>query len=509
MAGLPPPPPAGVACRRSNGLTLFDFGDFSEGDYETPVFLLKGGKIGSYDDRDTNFTTRVLAEVKELRGIQERLLDASLSTPTNPSQGLLEMFLSRSESIVKEFVSTIFQHRQKVLRKSSNASASRRSSGTKLEANHSDSSHNRSLRYYESLFDQCSKLEDLLYQNVSQHEKNSNSLDLNEELTKVTIVYHDHRNRPHELVAELHPNFPSVSPKWTTDLPIEFKPPWKSQDLKRTSIKQDHSKQKNEDESMKDDSVKDESVKDATNDSEALACNNSGSIGLSFLYFIQIINKFQSFWEEMDDIDANLWILEPSLPSRRSSCERRIALREGVGIHLTIDHEHPRSPPLSMRLSGTSKDIKELRKSYQRYVLDSNKISPSYNDNEKDSKTKQWDEKISIRSNLEICFGFTLPSPASSLKSDFVGECGICYSHRLPTATLFDDEQQEGHTAGGQSQFPNILCSNSSCSRHYHESCLLEWLHSLPNVKVRFDRIHGTCPYCCESISVKLTSTRS
>jgi len=479
------------ACR-VRGVSVFGFGDFSEGEYEIPVFSPEKSEVRGHD-HEIHGVKEVLAEIKGLRGIQERLLDTSLSTSTNPSQGLIDIFLSRSESIVRELISTIYQHRQKALRKSSNAVTNRSISGTKSgQANHNEygASHNRSLRYYESLYDQCSKLQHLLHQNIPQHETSGNSVDLNEDLSKITIVYHDQANRSHELVAELHQNFPLVSPTWTTDLPIEFKPSLKGQDLKRTSMQQDNSKKETEDEPMR----------DTTDDtSELLKSNNSsGSIVVSFLYFVQIVSSYQQFWDEMDDIDTNLWVLEPSLPSRRSSFERRIAMSEGVGIHLTFDPDHPRSPPLSMRLSGTSNDIKELRKAYQGYVIDINKIPPSEGFGKDPSKI-QWDGKISIRSNLELCFGSPLPSPASSVESEFVGECGICYSRCLPTG--IDDDHQ-------QSQFPNILCSNSNCSRCYHESCLLEWLQSLPNVKVRFDRIHGTCPYCCESISVKITESR-
>jgi E3 ubiquitin-protein ligase FANCL len=273
-----------------------------------------------------------------------------------------------------------------------------------------------------------------------------------------------------------------------------------------------------------------------------------------FHYFTHIITKFQSFFNEMDDIDLNLWVLEPSLPSRRSCNERRIALREGLSIHLVFDPEHPRSSPISMRLSGTAKDIQELRNAYQNYVIiatNKNSSCESKNDEEKDGdrrnnndtsaplptitksitnlddsrphqdhhqqqkleeedKKKHWTEDLSIRLNLEACFGFSLPSPASTAKEDFVGECGICYSHRLPIGDGGGDENDHHLVNGGTrkklSLFPSIICSNSSCSRHYHESCLLEWLHSLPNVKVRFDRIHGICPYCCGDISVKFSN---
>ena len=109
---------------------------------------------------------------------------------------------------------------------------------------------------------------------------------------------------------------------------------------------------------------------------------------------------------------------------------------------------------------------------------------------------KRWSEERSVRENLELWFGSPLPSPLSPSKekSDFLVECGICYAHRLPTE---DESSEEG-------PLPEAKCGNPSCNRHYHESCLFEWLHSLPTARVSFDRIFGACPYCCEAVSVKV-----
>ena len=117
---------------------------------------------------------------------------------------------------------------------------------------------------------------------------------------------------------------------------------------------------------------------------------------------------------------------------------------------------------------------------------------------EPDCATKYWSEKRSIRENLEVWFGSPLPSPLSPSTeiSDFLVECGICYTHRLPTI------DSNGNTEDGP--LPEAKCSNPSCNRHYHESCLFEWLHSLPTARVSFDRMFGSCMYCCEPVSVKI-----
>lgn len=114
---------------------------------------------------------------------------------------------------------------------------------------------------------------------------------------------------------------------------------------------------------------------------------------------------------------------------------------------------------------------------------------------------KRWSEERSIRENLELWFGTPLPSPLAPTteKSDFLVECGICYTHRLPV-----EEDGESADGGEDGPLPEAKCSNSNCNRHYHESCLFEWLHSLPTARVSFDRIFGSCPYCCEAVSVKI-----
>ena len=114
---------------------------------------------------------------------------------------------------------------------------------------------------------------------------------------------------------------------------------------------------------------------------------------------------------------------------------------------------------------------------------------------------KLWSEERSIRENLELWFGTPLPSPLAPTteKSDFLVECGICYTHRLPI-----EEEDESNEVGDEGPLPEAKCSNSNCNRHYHESCLFEWLHSLPTARVSFDRIFGSCPYCCEAVSVKI-----
>lgn len=463
---------------------------------------------------------QLLFEIKNLRGIQERLHDASMAITnkndnTDQTKDEIGLFSLRAENIVQEILSTLAQHRrQRNNKKNQYSSSSRKRSRDKMSNGNSSSSPslpscNRSIEYYNSLFEQCIEVETLLMQSSSTKNDvdDTNSLDMNEELTQVKIIYHDEESRPHELVMDLSEKFPSEAPLLTTDLPMEFTPKLKGELLTK--------------------GIQNISTNDIININTSKP--TTSMITSIYHQFTARIRSLQSFWQEMDDIDSNCLILEPTLPARRSYIERRIALSETVSIQLMFDPEHPRSTPLSMRLSGASGEMLELRKLYQNYVMggssrrgagdddgthqdDTNKKDTREHDKNSSilsSKDCFWNDQLSVRANLQECFNITLPSPATPDENseDFVNECGICYSHHLCVEEEAGAELHQ-HTLTDSDAYPNISCPNKSCARKYHRSCLLEWFQSLPNAKVSFDRIHGSCMYCCEQISVKIGSRK-
>ena len=178
-------------------------------------------------------------------------------------------------------------------------------------------------------------------------------------------------------------------------------------------------------------------------------------------------------------------------------------------MFILLDPEKPRAVPVLVRFVGVTAATMVAAQSTRDDGSSSGNGKPvdwsaSFadfvaEDAEEDSTTKRWSEARSIRENLELWFGAPLPSPLSTVKSDYLVECGICYTHRLPAddAMADDDMKEDG-------ALPDVKCSNSTCNRHYHDACLFEWLHSLPTAKTSFDRIYGSCPYCCETVSVRL-----
>ena len=387
---------------------------------------------------------KLLDVIANMRGLRERLLDASAAAIIEDSKGEVSHFLLRSEAIIAELQSAIAQHVQKTKRNNSRRGNKRQrvdcSSGDVLN------DVTFSSAYYDEINQQCLQVQELLLRKSHDHDL-QHEIELNDDITKMAVKYYDEKSRCHQLSVEIPVNFPLSGPKnWICDLPIEFEVFW------------------------------------------------NGSLATIVDRFIDTVTAYQSFWNEMDDIDSNTWVLEPSL-ARRSCIERRIALCAGLSIHFILEPERSVAAPLKMRLIGAHKNINELRKAYRDFVSIEEEDS---SDNSK--KGKRWSEKISFRSNIEVCFGMILPSPETTEKTDYVVECGVCYAHHLP---LDNGEDGNESSAAGESAIPNIPCNNVSCGRLYHEKCLSEWLHSLPT-KVSFGRIFGQCPYCCESISVPI-----
>ena len=445
---------------------------------------------------------RLLDLMQSLPGIQERLMDAAsahsgggTAGATETDVGHLEEFLSRSEAVVAELLAAIEQHRQRVARAAASSSAGAGNNKRKRSATTSativgdnassgdDASSGLSVSYYTSLLQQLSILE---------KQEGIDTIDITEDLSRVTISCHDAAKRSHELTVDLPKTFPAcggagggaASSRSSSagrgnrrhshillycDLPLEFDPKWKP----GPTVPKGEMMYKTL--------------------SEDVASLSSPSYGLVNLYqqYRKMLATYQALWDDLDEIDRSAWVLEPSLPANRSIAERRIAMKPGLSLALTFDPERSRAPPLGARLVGSSVDAVALRERVAA-IVDGATTTSSMDDE------AGWDESRSIKANLEACLGFVLPSPETTEKADYVSECGICYAHRLPAENGSD----------GDGAIPDAMCGNPSCARSYHETCLFEWLHSLPDARVSFDRVFGTCPYCSESLSVRVLNSR-
>ncbi|XP_076463856.1 E3 ubiquitin-protein ligase FANCL-like [Babylonia areolata] len=177
------------------------------------------------------------------------------------------------------------------------------------------------------------------------------------------------------------------------------------------------------------------------------------------------VARYQALWDALDVVDQKTWVLEPDHPSF-SACSRRIALSPGTSLQITVDPRHPSAMP-ECRFLGADQVIAPLK----------DKLNANLH---------LWDNQCSLVSNLETLLEITFPSPTNSKKEDFSLECGICYSYRL------GDE------------IPDKTCDDAHCAQPFHQSCLYEWLRSLPSCQQSFNTIFGECPFCSKPISVKL-----
>ncbi|KAL3823834.1 hypothetical protein ACHAXA_004106 [Cyclostephanos tholiformis] len=527
-------------------------------------------KFTSVDSRVNNHPCRELVRIASDLEVQlkERLSDASegaiamqtrddsdMNAADNTlddhysasAAGIHEEFLLRCGAIMLELLSAIqqqlrkeqSQHWKKLSASSSRprASPSKNSSKRFNSSSPSMTSTNPPpLKYYSALARQLQVLQNMPnVMDISIHDQlppaaNTDNNDMPpQDLVSISITCHDEGKRSHMWHAEL---FPSVV--LTVDLPAEF------------VLEDNYNRQIRLERWWEDDLP----VPDTSSNGGVVSSASARKTAL--LQRIQhcfetALQRYQPLFDELDDLDTHFWILEPTLPARRSNVERRIALWEGgASLVIALDPDNPRGVPLMVRFLGvtlatmkaaaasgcgqgiiraggtTAGCIVDWRTSFSEFVSDeeedggraitvkNNSQSKAYTvinqnlfDDHKSTKTPKlrWSKERSIRENLELWFGSPLPSPLSSFneKSDFLVECGICYTHRLPTE---DSNTDEGH-------LPEVKCGNPSCSRHYHESCLFEWLHSLPTARVSFDRIFGSCMYCSQGISVKILNGAS
>lgn len=186
--------------------------------------------------------------------------------------------------------------------------------------------------------------------------------------------------------------------------------------------------------------------------------------------FQQLLSTYQDFWNVLDVVDKNLWVLGET--SSRSVCSRRIVLKSHCYLHITIDPKHPSAIP-QMKFLGADKVAQPLMEALNK-------------------KSHEWNAEKSILENLEHCLGMKLPpKPGPEESGDLSNNsCGICYEFHLENDSV-----------------PEVVCSSARCGKCFHRVCLADWLRAIPTTKVSFSTIFGSCPFCEQNLSFVLPST--
>ena len=219
--------------------------------------------------------------------------------------------------------------------------------------------------------------------------------------------------------------------------------------------------------------------------------------------FDGVLEQCQRLWDDLDDLDANTWVIEPTAPTR-SVTYRRIALGRHVTVGIKIDAGIGSAGPPDLAFMGADSTVEEL--------LHTVRVN-----------RHKWDaESRSLRENLQVILGgIQLPTRGGggcegggggwgSGADDVVADCAICYNYRRPLEEN-DAVMKEGEGEGEkeeekeQGEVPEVNCSNTMCGKPFHRRCLREWLGADASTRVSFDTMFGACPYCSSPIAVKST----
>lgn len=185
--------------------------------------------------------------------------------------------------------------------------------------------------------------------------------------------------------------------------------------------------------------------------------------------FCNLIDVFQPFWNAMEVLDSNCWVLEPEHPLLSDSY-RRIMIADGCSALLTFKPHNPGQLP-SIEFRAQKEQVEVFRSKLEKNVMDI-----------------EWDPEVDIHLNLlsvlELdCFPTKEngPGPEEEVLLQ-PGECGICFEDRL-----------DGRPADQR-------CYNARCSSQYHQVCLLKYLRTnLGNVRIK-NAVLGRCPTCRDTI---------
>ena len=276
--------------------------------------------------------------------LKERLQDASdgavttnnntnNNNKTNQSNGMMEDFLLRSEAVFHELLSAVKQQsRREETTSRYHSNSNERQNGTKKRARISSTSSSATtpssssttampppLEYYHALILQLRTLQNMPnVTDVTLHKNNNNNSNTNNEttttaattdLTRVSITCQDNKKRSHTWHAELYPTI-----VLTVYLPAEF------------VLEDIITVQGGGVNSSKSADKKwwvNTTAMDYPNDHYNINESSSSLQQQQLLpriqqHFEQTIHNYQSLFDELDDLDSNLWILEPTLPARRS-----------------------------------------------------------------------------------------------------------------------------------------------------------------------------------------------
>ncbi|KAG2436689.1 hypothetical protein HXX76_006217 [Chlamydomonas incerta] len=342
--------------------------------------------------------------------------------------------------------------------------------------------------------------------------------DLDQDAARLSLRLRDGCGRDHQLRLALPPDYPASPPAAATDLPLPLAFAWAPPAPPSAPGAQypQHPHQR------------------GAGAGGAGAGGGGGGDGCScsslvdvYRAFEQAVQRCQLLWECLDDIDRAARVLDP--PPTVSAARRhlgpparRLALGGAASLQLRLDPADPRGPPPlqggGVAFLGPPEQVEGPRAAFF-------------------DRLHLWTRDRSPVENLELLLGKPLPPPAAagaaageaggcgsqqggcqvpgdSHAVEAAAECPICLMHLLPVgdggaaaAEEADDVDmagdEAGDGAGGVGLVPDVECPTPACGLAFHTPCLAEWLRSVPDTRVSFNKLFGRCPFCSNPITVR------
>ena len=182
--------------------------------------------------------------------------------------------------------------------------------------------------------------------------------------------------------------------------------------------------------------------------------------------YSNVIPSFDLLWTQLEDIDANTYVIDPRKPTL-NCCMRLLYLNPQLWLQIEMKPLRPSWRPI-IKFKGADQLKREMQQKYETNV-------------------SKWDQSKSIRVNIENILEMKLPKRAKEIEENNEIECPICFCERF----------------GGE--LPEIVCENPQCAKHFHRTCLLDWLRENRKIERSFNIVYGTCPNCGAKIQCDMT----
>ncbi|GLI60084.1 hypothetical protein VaNZ11_002116 [Volvox africanus] len=298
--------------------------------------------------------------------------------------------------------------------------------------------------------------------------------------------------------------------------------------------------------------------------SGASAGNACSSLSDVFMAFQVAVAQHQTLWRCLDDLDRRTRVLDPppSISATRRHLgppHRRLALGGAASLQLRLDPADPQGPPPpgGVVFLGPPDCVAHLREGFfgrlHLWDPDSDPMDNLELLLGQPLPPPRGGRRPCGRNAAFTCTGDGNGDEMVDVQGDgkrqeeeeepLMAECPICMMYLLPLGdngdesegaagygdgSLMDGFDDGGGEGGGAVQavtsrraagvtsdascagggcgaglVPDVVCPTPACGLAFHTPCLAEWLRSLPDTRVSFNKLFGRCPFCSNPITAR------